>query len=74
MDITNLVNKDVNRKAHHSHSAASNSSSKEVNQHKPFQCTYGNCTKAFARRSDLQRHLRIHLNERCVLLHIDIPR
>ncbi|EOR02756.1 hypothetical protein E3P92_01926 [Wallemia ichthyophaga] len=53
MNITNLVNSEGN-----SHIT------KVPNQNKPFQCTYGTCTKSFARRSDLQRHLRIHLNER----------
>ncbi|EXL64043.1 hypothetical protein FOPG_19687 [Fusarium oxysporum f. sp. conglutinans race 2 54008] len=30
----------------------------------PFQCDWQSCTKGFKRKSELQRHYRIHTNER----------
>lgn len=34
---------------------------------RPFECSF-DCDKAFARKSDLERHERIHKGLRCVSL------
>lgn len=33
-------------------------------QARPYVCTFGTCDKAFARKSDLARHFKIHTNDR----------
>lgn len=53
MDIVELVNEHEDRTA---------------TADRPFACTHEGCPKAFARKSDLVRHERIHNNERCVCL------
>jgi uncharacterized Zn-finger protein len=36
-------------------------------QARPFVCEYMDCDKAFARKSDLSRHFKIHTNDRYVV-------
>ncbi|XAO26082.1 hypothetical protein I312_104916 [Cryptococcus bacillisporus CA1280] len=52
MDVLDLVND-------HNHVGAGHNG-----QTRPYVCTFGTCDKAFARKSDLARHYKIHTNDR----------
>ncbi|WVQ71982.1 hypothetical protein IAR50_001525 [Cryptococcus sp. DSM 104548] len=55
MDVLDLVNDHNNVGGGHS------------SHTRPFVCTFGTCDKAFARKSDLARHFKIHTNDRAFI-------